>query len=290
MSHAVDMDNIEFDSNLLIHKDAFKKTYRENSIIYHQVLFYFDKDITDILNRQNVTILDVGANIGLFAMEVLRRTAGKANIYCFEPLPPTFDKLKSNVEQLGFPNARLFNCGLGESELTATFLYNPLFDSMSSRYDMFSAEDDKVVMSAIYNKDIADKFHLNMGLLKYLPRGVNAAILAALKFLLLNTVGKRKPIECKIIPLSKIIAEQGIEKIDLLKVDVEKAELDVLMGISDADWQKIDAIVLEVHNIDNREKTIRDLLTRHGFTRIEVDKLEEDQLAFSMSGFRNRGA
>ena len=194
MSHIVDMDAVEFDSGLLIHKEAFKKTYQENSIIYHQVLFYFDEDITNILNRQNVTIFDVGANIGLFAMEVLRRTAGKANIYCFEPLPPTYRKLESNIKQLDLPNARLFNYGLGESDATVTFMYNPLFDSMSSRYDMFSAEDDQVVMSAIYNKDIADKFHLKMGILKYLPRFVNAGLLKLFKFLFLRTIGKRTPI------------------------------------------------------------------------------------------------
>ena len=281
------IDDIEFGDNLLTHKSAFKKSYRENNIIYHQVSGYFNKDITDILDRQNVTVFDVGANVGLFTLEVLRRTDGKANIYCFEPLPPTYRKLETNLKQLGLSNVHLFNCGLGEDDLTVTFMYNPLTDSMSSRYDMFSAEDNKMAMSAIYNKDIADKFHVKTGVLKYFPRSVTSAIIASVKFLFLSTIGKRTPIECKLTTLSKIIADNRIEKIDLLKIDVEKAELDVLMGISEADWQKINAIVLEVHNIDNREKTILALLNRHGFSRVEVDKQEADQLAFSISGFRS---
>jgi hypothetical protein len=33
------------------------------------------------------TVLDVGANIGLFGVEVLRRTHGDVALYCVEPVP-----------------------------------------------------------------------------------------------------------------------------------------------------------------------------------------------------------
>ena len=39
--------------------------------------------------------------------------------------------------------------------------------------------------------------------------------------------------------LSGVVAEQGLERIDLLKINVEKSELDVLQGISPGDWLKI---------------------------------------------------
>jgi hypothetical protein len=45
--------------------------------------------------------------------------------------------------------------------------------------------------------------------------------------------------DCELRTLSDVIAEHRIERIDLLKVDVEKSELDVLEGIRAEDWPKI---------------------------------------------------
>jgi predicted RNA methylase len=47
-------------------------------------------------NKQ-FTVFDVGANIGLFALEALKRSGGTARVLCFEPLPSTFDVLEKNT-------------------------------------------------------------------------------------------------------------------------------------------------------------------------------------------------
>jgi len=279
---------VDLPDNLRDYQKAFETAYEEKSVIYYQIQSYFNSDINEILNRKNVTVFDVGANVGLFSMEVLRRTAGQAQIYSFEPVPETYRKLQANLEQFNLPNIHLFNYGLGEDELTVTFMHSPAVASVSSRYDMYGSDDNKMALSMIYNKNLADKFHMNIpGFLRYLPRPVNSALLTLMSYLFRKTIGKSQPVECRITTLSKIVADQQIEKIDLLKIDVEKAELDVLMGISAADWGKINAIVLEVHDIADRENVIRKLLTQHGFNRIVVDKEEEGQRAFGMSGFRD---
>jgi FkbM family methyltransferase len=41
---------------------------------------------------------------------------------------------------------------------------------------------------------------------------------------------------CELRTLSDALRSESIERVDLLKIDVEKAELDVLAGIDDADW------------------------------------------------------
>jgi acyl carrier protein len=48
--------------------------------------------------------------------------------------------------------------------------------------------------------------------------------------------------------LSDVIRAERIERIDLLKIDVQRAELDVLRGIADADWSKIQQVVMEAHD------------------------------------------
>jgi acyl carrier protein len=50
-----------------------------------------------------------------------------------------------------------------------------------------------------------------------------------------------------------------------LKIDVEKAELDVLLGINDDDWPRIDRLLLEVHDLDGRLGTIENMLRQRGY-------------------------
>ncbi len=59
-----------------------------------------------------------------------------------------------------------------------------------------------------------------------------------------------------------------------MKVDVEKAELEVLRGIAEDDWPKIWQIAIEVHDLDGRVAHIRELLERHGFT-VASEQIEE---------------
>ena len=52
--------------------------------------------------------------------------------------------------------------------------------------------------------------------------------------------------------VSDIVQDHGLSHVDLLKIDVERAELDVLLGIQHADWELISQIVLEVHDLEGR--------------------------------------
>ncbi|BAZ45716.1 methyltransferase FkbM family protein [Chondrocystis sp. NIES-4102] len=72
--------------------------------------------------------------------------------------------------------------------------------------------------------------------------------------------------------LSQVIAEQSIERIYLLKIDVAKAELDVIEGIKEEYWAKIQQIVMEVHNINNRLQKIIKLLKSQGFSQINYQE------------------
>lgn len=59
--------------------------------------------------------------------------------------------------------------------------------------------------------------------------------------------------------------EQGIKKIDLLKVDVEGAEISVLKGIKDSHWAMVQQVVLEVENYAARDEVLS-ILQPKGFT------------------------
>jgi hypothetical protein len=72
--------------------------------------------------------------------------------------------------------------------------------------------------------------------------------------------------------ISQIIREQQIERIDLLKVDVERGELDVLLGIDQEHWPRIRQVVMEVHDLEGRLATVVGLLQEKGFTQVVVEQ------------------
>ena len=82
--------------------------------------------------------------------------------------------------------------------------------------------------------------------------------------------------------------EQNIQQIDLLKVDVEKSELDVLLGIDKQDWGKVKQIVIEAHDIENRIDRLKALLSKQGFKKIVVEQepLLEKSEYFNIYGMR----
>ena len=72
-------------------------------------------------------------------------------------------------------------------------------------------------------------------------------------------------ITCQLKTISEVIRENDIQRIDLLKIDAEKSESDVLAGIREDDWRKIEQIAMEVHDLDHRLDHITQLLESHGY-------------------------
>jgi hypothetical protein len=77
-------------------------------------------------------------------------------------------------------------------------------------------------------------------------------------------------VDCEFTTVSEAISEYRIDHIDLLKVDVEGAELDVLQGIADSDWPRIRQEALEAHTADRADR-VRELLEHRGFKVVVVE-------------------
>ena len=70
------------------------------------------------------------------------------------------------------------------------------------------------------------------------------------------------------------LALQGLKRVDLLKIDVERAELAALSGIAMSDWPKVQQVVLEVHDIADRLAVVKSLLVEKAglhLTAVEQD-------------------
>jgi hypothetical protein len=102
---------------------------------------------------------------------------------------------------------------------------------------------------------------------------------------------KAQTFACSLRPLSDVIAEAGVDRIDLLKVDVQKAELDVLLGLADADWPKVRQVVVEVHDTDGRLAGLSQMLAERGFTvTTDQEALYAGSAIYLLYGTRPSGA
>ncbi len=221
----------------------------------------------DISIPDDACIFDVGANIGLFTL-FASQLGQRAKIYSFEPIPPVFQILRLNTEIHGL-NAKLFECGLSNVSEATSFTYYPNVSLMSGRFADATA-DSEVVKSFVRQQQQG--------------RDLPAAQLDDL-------IAERLTSEnftCQLKTLSEVMRDEGVTKIDLLKIDVEKGELEVLAGIVDDDWPKIDQIVMEVHDLDGRVRKVTELLRSRGFQiHVQQDATLEQTNLYNLYASRN---
>ncbi len=193
---------------------------------------------------EDAVVLDVGANIGVFALSVCA-SLPNARVHAFEPVPTVHARLASNAACAGgriTPHA----LALGVSEGEIAFTWYPHVSILSGT----GAEpgEEAAVVRAFLNQGEADS-------------DVDPALLDEL-------LADRLAAEVLQVPqrrLSGMLKSLGLDRVDLLKIDVEKAEWAVLQGIDEADWPKIRQVVVEVHDIDGRLARVRAHLEAQGF-------------------------
>ncbi|MBV9706298.1 MAG: amino acid adenylation domain-containing protein [Chloroflexi bacterium] len=223
------------------HLQVFHQNRSETQWLYDEIFVdqsYLKHGVTLV---DGDCVFDVGANIGLFTLFVHQRCP-HAQMYAFEPIPPIFETLRNNVALYGL-NTHLFQCGLSSETKEAVFTYYPSFSAMSGAYADVQ-EDEEVTKATLRNQ---------------------SELLALHSDELLVDRFRNETFICRLKTLSNVIRENNIQCIDLLKVDVEKSELDVLNGIQQEDWPKIKQIVVEVHDRDGRLAQIVDLLKKHDY-------------------------
>lgn len=192
-------------------------------------------------------VFDVGANIGMFTLFV-HFYGVRPVIHAFEPAPPLFRILEENVERHGV-DAHLHPIGVADAPGEAVFSFYPWSSGMSSFFGDIEEE-----------KDILRRIMENQQ-----RRGQDLGDVMSHAEDLLDRRFKQHSFTCGLRPLSDVIREQQIERIDLLKVDVQKAEHQVLAGLTDEDWPIVHQVALEVHDIDERLRTLTTGLRDRGF-------------------------
>ena len=180
-------------------------------------------------------IVDVGANIGLFSL-YMKRKYPAARIIAFEPAPENFQALTMNLKLHGVDAVEAHPYGLGTRAGRATFTYYPQMPGNSTLHP-----DEKALQKSMMGERLGEQ---------------RAEELFA-----------ATEITVEIATLSDFLAEHhpGLAAIDLLKIDVEGAELEVLGGVDDRHWPLVRNVLLEVSDAKGALAPVEALLRDKGF-------------------------
>jgi FkbM family methyltransferase len=190
-------------------------------------------------------VVDVGANVGVAAV-FFASQCGAGLVHSFEPVSPVFELLRENVRDL--PACVVHNQGLAAAPGRVPITFYPGAAAMSGLY-ADPKRDRALVRTALLNAGLS---------------GDEAEEQLEGRY-------EAQTVMCELRTVSSFLREEGLDRVHLLKIDVERAELDVLAGIDDGDWPKIEQTAIEVHDEGGRATAIADALTGRGF-RVTIEQ------------------
>jgi FkbM family methyltransferase len=244
--------------------DVFSLSKDDTMMIYTDI---FDDDCYRLHGatiQDGDCIFDVGANTGLFLL-FLNQILKSARVLSFEPIPKTFEVLSLNAQKHNHLDLSLFNAGLSDRAGQATFEFYPRMSNASTMYPDHTQEAK------------VRGYEYIMGRFKVLPKPL-AWFIACLPGISKRRLAVRvrrfyfnkEDVTCDLMVLSDVIRDHKVERIDLLKIDAEQAEEHILAGIRDADWPKVQQIIVECHYGEARTQAIVEMFQRRGF-RTTID-------------------
>ena len=206
--------------NWIYHLNAYETDFVYKEIFVNEIYLKHGIKIAN-----NAIVFDIGANIGLFSLYIKEKYPN-SKIYAFEPTPEVFKILTANV--VGYQNSiKIYQQAVSNKRGLIDFHYYPEFSVISGFYAN-KKRDTEIIMSGMKVENDEKYSHMQTLITQRLSQ--------------LNTC------QCQATTISELIKNAEITHIDLIKIDVEGAELQVLQGINEEHWHKINQIVMEVHN------------------------------------------
>lgn len=248
----------------------------EAKVLDSHVKGYFKHGIS---LKDGDTLIDVGANIGVFGVRAVQRFPN-IRVFSFEPVPAIFAVLEANANQFGKGRFHAFRAGVGSAPGHLSFQYYPNAPALSTAHPDLWDDNPEALQKATLSqiRNLPDELWYG----RYLPAFVA-------RWFAKRMQDKPEKVEAPIVTLSDTIRKEGIGQIDLLKVDCEGAELDVLTGLEPAHWPLVRQAVVEVFDHDGRlEKVVALLREKAGFANViaEEEDAMRDAKIFNVYAFR----
>lgn len=184
---------------------------------------FYEPKVRKIISKniKEGVFIDVGANIGKYAIMVGRRLKNKGKVIAIEPMPENFEILKKNIKLNNLRNVIPVKCALGNEEGEG-FLY-----------------------------------------LETKGKGAHS-LLSNSPYVTQNKI------KVKIRKLDNVLKELKIEKVDLIKIDVEGFEAEVLKGARKTLKKYHPKIIFEAWN-ENYLKRVKEILKPFNYKIKKID-------------------
>jgi FkbM family methyltransferase len=187
--------------------------------------------------RTDDTVVDIGANMGLFVLWAAPQ-APDGRVLAVEPMS-VIETLDLNVRLNGLENVTSLQAAAGNDGDTMEFIEYPGFNLVTHQIGVRPA--------------LVTRFLIGLLFFRY----------------------KQDPVRTRsqCVSLGRIMDEFDLETINLLKIDCEGGEYDIFAGVSPAQWQRIERISMEFHELqpDHKHEKLVACLEQQGF-RVEVRK------------------
>jgi len=221
------------------------------------------------------TVVDVGANIGAFAIAAAKRCGGQLRAFCFEPVPPLFRALQRNLQEnawLARGVHRAFDVALtgpDEANVPGEFYYFRRFPR-DSTMDLERKRREFEQFFAVQAARAAQSVQwLGIGA-RALERAVRALPTGVAGRWMSDRVTGLERIKVARDTLTSALCGNDVTRIDLLKLDVEGSEIKVLAGIDPRLWSAIRQVVVESDGADETTRSLVSMLEAREFGPVRV--------------------
>ncbi|MFK4467820.1 amino acid adenylation domain-containing protein [Bacillus sp. RC252] len=215
---------------------------QETDLLYRD---HFIEPLPDITLKEGDCIFDVGANIGMFSLSLASKMDG-LQIYSFEPIPAIYEILRKNSRMIGGNTIIPVQAGLSNSIRETKFEYYPDCSMMSGKpmewdtktgimerwidFTEFKQRDEHIL-----SHDLIDK-HL-----------------------------EKQDVGVSLTTISDQIRKYALTSIALLRIDVNHCGFEIMDGIDEQDWRKINQLMITVNSKLDEISMIEDCLRTKGF-------------------------
>jgi amino acid adenylation domain-containing protein/FkbM family methyltransferase len=237
-----------------------ERTHVETDYLFKEIFVDQVYAAHNVILPENAFIFDVGANIGMFSIWAKYRWPS-ASIHAFEPVPDVAKVCDENISVLD--KVKLHRYGLSDSVGELEFVHYHNYSMMSGIVEGANSDSEREIIRQQLENRVKQGDTKSIELLDNLDK-------------LLEGRFESELIHIPVSTLHDEFQRLAVNEIHLLKIDVQRSELNVLRGLSDDDFDKVKQIVMEVHDAhgtpsQGRVDTIMDLLEDHGF-EVRVDQ------------------
>jgi FkbM family methyltransferase len=236
----------------------------QTSFVYNEVFNDRCYSQHGVSLRPGDTVVDVGANVGLFAL--FAASCGASRVACCEPSPRTFAELQRTLSdrrnEATFRSCETvpLNVAVGGQNGSVSFTsYErlPAWSTIGEAGPQLTDYEAEVRRNVCAYADAQGDAALAVwgplrSPLRFLARVARAPVLTSAVVSWLLARKRTSPVAlCTVASvlqtLTRVHGWAGV--VHFLKIDVERGEWDVLKGVGKEDWIRILQVVAEVHDV-----------------------------------------